>query len=1312
MTMSVNICKIILILLVQLPILYGVQGQANYWITPDLSHCGNRSPCQTLKEYIERNLFSRSDTTWIFLQGEHYLPDYEIYNRIVIKNATNVTLAGEYACNNTHLDLCSKIKFPSQPPGQKNRNSCLIKAGILVHMTRNFTIMNLILDQSSLRVSQSWRLSVLLTNVQNLQIHSVIIFDTALKIYLPSGHVSIFDLNTDAGLDVKIGKIGQVLVTVNISHSIFNSLHTQHRSENVVRFIFQWYGAVHIEYCNFTSTKLKVRTEPPDSSLSYPIMVQIKRKCRQKSLYAFKVKIINSVFLYHIQMTRGRFSGTMLTLSFSEKLPCNHVTILNCSFIRNMGQVIYMNVTHHTWVLLEDTHFTQNAEGGSVIWIAYESDDNALQTYNYTNAQIAPWIGICNCTFEDNVNTNVIGTSRTKFEGEEYELQNIETLNISFCRTNLFRNNVVQTVIDLKDSLLLMCVKENSKVIIEDNMKRLHKNSIAKIMIRMSPDSLILLHNNSEIKMIAHDGVPLLVDNPWPWTLNSFVKCYVYKEGGCDGGCIFQFVDKNGMYSKENDLEYFNTSIVLSHGKQGQHIQSYYPQFYNAHLQNCTLRLQSGIKIMKEYDKRQHIKLDSWDWTTIGSPPYYVCLCDPNEPENRNLWECQSEFLTVHTFYPGHFSSVGIVALGDYRITKNETVKASINLNFDSVKRVIERASGCIPLPYLDPNKLNIPESKQTLTIQIEPLYQPSYYNLQKGRIFKQFIFQVSNCPGGFVLNQTTICICNEVLANHHFKCVITAKGLQARVNYRSPSNQFWIGYWDGQMVFSDYCPSQYCNTVDATLSTTGLTLEDINTTIQCDPNNNRQGLLCSQCTPGMSSQFGSFHCAECTFVGLLLVPFAAIAGILLIVFLFLFNFTVLQGDIVGIAFYANVVGIMDEFLQKYSPRPFYIPLALINLGFGFETCFFHGMDEFAKAMIQFAFPIYLLTLLVIIIIAAHKYNLKIFRVRFVARRSVPVLATIMLLTFSGLINAVIYGLQYTTIYNVDSNKQKLIWLHQPELEYFEGKHNAVGFLCIIVFLLYLFPLMIITVFGDLLRRYSSNLWFSHFLDVFHGAFRYPFGFWFGTRLLLRIVFIIINITTNTYITSSTIFVIIASVMLIQLCLEPYRKDNVTIYRLDPERKITRKDLFKAKISKTFRPIIIDSLYLFNAVFTMVTVAISNDISSTYVTVGVCLSISLALAQLVAVTVHHAYHYFPLPDSIPQRMEALRERFIDFKARMRDRRIARRNQREPPDTTPVQITYLSASMCFNSGEYTSSSSTEEEKSDCEGSEDKMRETSI
>ena len=1293
-----------------------VHGQHTYWIAPDVTQCRDERHCQTLENYTRHNasLFSTSHTKWIFLQGEHHLKD-----NIEITSAVNVTLTGEHSCWRYTRELCSTIivhKIISTVASNKHLESVY---RVHVENTTNFTLsqINISYDSDPVvtdKIVYVYKSKIGLEYVYNIHMHSVFVHNMSLSMLYPMGTILMQEFHTNANLSIYIvnrtsetqdamsnvdsSHTGQIIATLNLSDSSFMS-----SSKNTLELdiVFQWFGTVNVENCKFTNSRIELGSLFFNNYYPYPT----KRECYNISSCSVIVNIINCTFS-HIRSQIGVLWLSLFMLSESNK-----VTITNCRFTGNdVKDVIFMRVSQPTSVVLENVLFHNNynflKDHGSVIWMENHA---ASENMTLPESQFTLAVKISNCRFVHNWLARIIGYRKADLSEP---ISHLPALYLNFQGQNLFQRCQILHVMDLEDTLISL--EENSTVVIKETMPTIDTplNQV-HVLIKMSPASLILLHNNSELMMVNNDDdiINLFIDNPV--TQEQFVRCYVYKEGGCDGGCIFQFVDENGMYVTESDLDYFNASIVMSRKSSKKAISKQQPLIYNAHLQNCTLRLRTGNKIMEERDKQKHLKLDSWDETTIGSPCYYICMCDQNEPQKK---DCFTEILNKNTgfftlLYPGITVSLSFVVLGDYGIQKEASYSLKFHRNNAPGSRVrnIHSFGSCANLASF---QISMPESDRSLITKIDiisPFSKSRYVDLHG------FItIQVNDCPTGFTLYTTprNACNCTQILLNHHFQCTITISKLQARITYKPPSGSYWMGYLEGQMVFTNNCP--YCNTFNSTLSTTGITPEDINTTKQCDSGSNRQGLICSQCTPGMSSQFGSFHCAECTFVGLLLVPSAAIAGILLIVILFLFNFTVLQGDIVGIAFYANVVGIMDDFLLKYSLRPFYVLLTLINLGLGFETCFFNGMDEFAKAIVQFVFPFYLFSLLIIIIIAAHKYNLKIFHVRFVARRSVPVLATIMLLTFSGLINAVIYGLQYTTIYNVDLDNHKLVWLHQPELEYFKGKHIAIGVLCLLVLLFYLLPLTIVTLFGDLFRIRSRNLWFSHFLDVFHGAFQYPFGFWFGTKLLLRIIFIVLNITTNTHVVAYTIFLVTASILLLQLCLEPFRTDNVIIYRPDPERKITRKDMLKAKISKIFRPKIIDSLYLFNIVFIIVAVAMSNDISTTYTTVGVCLSISLALAQLVAVTVHHAYHYFPLPDRTPQRMEALRERFIDFKARMRERRIARRNQREPPDTTPVQITYLSASMCFNSEEYSSSSSSEEERG-CEGNEDKnhdQRETSL
>ena len=805
--------------------------------------------------------------------------------------------------------------------------------------------------------------------------------------------------------------------------------------------------------------------------------------------------------------------------------------------------------------------------------------------------------------------------------------------------------------------------------------------------LRIEGKSYIHFRNNTQISIINNEGFGVYQSEYYSNFNNSVSSATP---------CFFRF-----SFSHSNVPEHLHASLIVSNNSLVKD-NSEFPtapgnQIYNAHLPVCQLSTSGrghDVNRTKLDVIRKYVKLDSWDKTTVGSPPSRVCSCDLTQPNNRSHWDCSNTTFTI-TVYPGTPLSIAVVTLGDYDFVQPASVTVGIRdaQSFQlSVK--IDRCTR-IPLHHVSSSFV------ESLVLTAKGVLKDS-----KTTVSRNVIISTNHyCPPGmsFVqVNSSRICECEDSLSSHGFHCAIELQGYNTVITFKVAKPRYWMGYWNEEMVFSDSCPLHYCDTVNSTLSTTGLTLDHMNTSIQCDAGSRRQGLLCSQCSPGTSSQIGSFRCGECTFAGLLLIPAGAIIGIVLVALLFLFNFTVLQGDIAGIAFYANTVGIMDEFLLTYTPKPFYLILSVLNLGLGFETCFFDGMDEFSKAIVQFIFPFYLLFLTISIIIAAHKFNLKIFRVRFVARRSVPVLATMMLLTYSGLINAVIFGLQYTTIYSVEDGTPHLVWMHQPELEYFKGKHIAVGVLCLIVVVFYLLPLTVVTLFGDLLRVCSRNLWFSHFMDVFHGAFRYPFGFWFGSRLLLRITFIILSITTSTPVVAYTMFLTIGGVLLLQQLLKPFRTDNVTIYRPDPERKISRKDWLKVKISEIFRPKVIDSLYLLNIMFIATAIFGSPGVSSSLTRVGVCLSILLALAELLAIGIHHAYHYFPLPSNARERMESLRERWYDLWLRIRKRIQGKRNQVHPPENGPVQITYLSASMCFNNDV---SSDSGEEKYEIVGNEE-------
>ena len=75
------------------------------------------------------------------------------------------------------------------------------------------------------------------------------------------------------------------------------------------------------------------------------------------------------------------------------------------------------------------------------------------------------------------------------------------------------------------------------------------------------------------------------------------------------------------------------------------------------------------------------------------------------------------------------------------------------------------------------------------------------------------------------------------------------------------------------------------------------------------------------------------------------------IAGIVLVVLLYLLNLTVTNSTINGIIFYGNIISINDSIFltNNYVFYPLRVFISFSNLDLGIETCFYNGMDGYAK---------------------------------------------------------------------------------------------------------------------------------------------------------------------------------------------------------------------------------------------------------------------------------------------------------------------------------------------------------------------------
>ena len=172
----------------------------------------------------------------------------------------------------------------------------------------------------------------------------------------------------------------------------------------------------------------------------------------------------------------------------------------------------------------------------------------------------------------------------------------------------------------------------------------------------------------------------------------------------------------------------------------------------------------------------------------------------------------------------------------------------------------------------------------------------------------------------------------------------------------------------------------------------------------------------------------------ECTNLNTVIISLIVIvAGVFLVVLLYLLNLTVTNGSISGIIFYANIVSINDSvFLVNDNVfNPLKVFISFINLDLGIETCFYNGMDSYAKVWLQLFFPLYLLVIAVSVIMASC-YSPKLLR-----------------LTYSRSLT-----ISYSTITHLPSGHQQIVWSIDASIPLFEIKFTILFITCLVLFLL------------------------------------------------------------------------------------------------------------------------------------------------------------------------------------------------------------------------------------------------------------------
>ena len=498
---------------------------------------------------------------------------------------------------------------------------------------------------------------------------------------------------------------------------------------------------------------------------------------------------------------------------------------------------------------------------------------------------------------------------------------------------------------------------------------------------------------------------------------------------------------------------------------------------------------------------------------SIGSNPTRVCMCT-NSTLNKHKAEA---YIAV---FPGQTFEIEAVAVGQRFGMIPASVRAQTNV-IDHLQKIQGTENQCTKL------KFTVRSSNRNETMLLSILYgqvRPKWINESIDE-FLQFkvLITLLDCPLGFEFDRRqSICSCQPYLKTYGVQCNFTTYTVNRR-------GQQWIGVLDytGIIVVHQHGPYDYCKPHALSLN---LSVPDE----QCS--SYQSGILCGACQQGFSQVLGTSNCKKCSNVWILLTLIFALAGVLLVAGLVLFNLTVSMGTINGIIFYANIVraNTATFFPNKTANTFLSWFIAWLNLDVGTETCFYDGLDAYMKTWLQFVFPLYIWFLVAMIIISS-KYSKRAANTFGV--NAVQILATLFLLSYAKLLRVTITVFQSTHL-----RDNQNVWHYDGNIIYLGKLHAPLMLVALILFALFLLPYTL-TIFGiqwlQIFSHYKPFLWVNKFKPLFDahtGPYKDKHRYWTGLLLLVRIGLFIV-FSTNT---SGDPAINLLAIIIVVMCLFAY----------------------------------------------------------------------------------------------------------------------------------------------------------------------------
>ena len=489
---------------------------------------------------------------------------------------------------------------------------------------------------------------------------------------------------------------------------------------------------------------------------------------------------------------------------------------------------------------------------------------------------------------------------------------------------------------------------------------------------------------------------------------------------------------------------------------------------------------------------------------STSSDASVFAICDPNSNETRPIWYDDEQ----QGVFPGQALKYGVAFLGRSSDTNTYSVTDG-RLTVEINEILIDKYSTNCSLIEYTPKYINYGRHSITLMVTYNSEYVVPILNDTTDNIRYDIPFILNECPTGFSVNSSDVCDCS--VSRENVTCDINSLNI-------THNGLLWIGTYDTSAPFNANAtnPNACIINEDCLLycSPNPVTFQLNDTDTKCVDNRGQR--MCGSCRDGYSLLMGSNKCEQCHNDYMIIgwIALFAVMGVLLVVLLIGLNLTVSMGTMNGLLFYANIVKLYEPVFSRKGALPVLSQvISWINLDFGFEVCFYNGMDSYAKQWLQFAFPLYLWIIIIIIILLCRKYG-KISRL--MGSHAVPVLSTLFLLSYTKLVRTIVIVLhkrEVTLHCTNESVRSVSLWYEDPNVEYAKGKHAGLFGFALLVSVFFVIPYTLFLLLNPFYEKYLSNLkllkkfWsrFKPIIDAYSGPMKDEYQFWPGLLLVARI---------------------------------------------------------------------------------------------------------------------------------------------------------------------------------------------------------------